>query len=51
MLGPLILSLHNVWYFQRLMFAIRAAIRDDAWPALEERYPVLGSRETSPPRV
>jgi len=51
MLGPLILSLHNVRYFQRLMFAIRAAIRDDAWPALEERYPVLGWQEVSPPRV
>lgn len=51
MLGPLILSLHNVRYFQRLMFAIRAAIRDDAWPALEERYPVLGWQETSPPRA
>lgn len=51
MLGPLILSLHNVRYFQRLMFAIRAAIRDDAWPALEERYPVLGWTESAPPRV
>ncbi|MFU8828696.1 MAG: tRNA guanosine(34) transglycosylase Tgt [Phycisphaerales bacterium] len=51
MLGPLILSLHNVRYFQRLMFAIRRAIRDDAWPALEERYPVLKWNESAPPRA
>ncbi len=41
MLGPILVSLHNVRHFQRLMVDIRSAIRDDAWPALEARWPVL----------
>ena len=41
MLGPIIVSLHNVRHFQRLMVDIRTAIRDDAWPDLERRWPVV----------
>jgi queuine tRNA-ribosyltransferase len=41
MLGPTLLSVHNIRHFQRLMVDIRARIRDDAWLALEERWPVL----------
>lgn len=51
MLGPIVLSLHNVRYFQRLMFAIRQAIRDDAWLAVEAKFPVLCRTESSPPRA
>ncbi len=40
MLGPILVSLHNVRHFQRLMLDIRAAIREDAWSALRERWPV-----------
>ena len=40
MLGPLLVSLHNVRHFQRLMLDIRVAVRDDCWSALAERWPV-----------
>ncbi len=40
MLGPLLVSLHNVRHFQRLMLDIRVAVRDDCWLALAERWPV-----------
>jgi queuine tRNA-ribosyltransferase len=41
MLGPILLSLHNIRHFQRLMLDIRAAIHDDTWLDLAERWPVL----------
>jgi len=40
MLGPILVSLHNVRHFQRLMVDIRHAIREDGWSALEQRWPV-----------
>ncbi len=41
MLGPILLSLHNIRHFERLMVDIRAAIRDDAWSSLAQGWPVL----------
>jgi tRNA-guanine family transglycosylase len=41
MLGPTLLSIHNLRHFQRLMVDIRARIVDDGWFDLEERWPVL----------
>ncbi|MEY5061089.1 MAG: Queuine tRNA-ribosyltransferase [Planctomycetota bacterium] len=41
MLGPTLLSLHNLRHFQRLMVDIRARIVDDRWLDLEERWPVV----------
>jgi len=41
MLGPILVSLHNVRYFQRLLLDIRATIRNDDWSALGSRWPVL----------
>ncbi|MFM7051105.1 MAG: tRNA guanosine(34) transglycosylase Tgt [Planctomycetota bacterium] len=46
MLGPTLLSIHNLRHFQRLMVDIRAAIVEDAWSDLEVRWPVL--REVEP---
>ena len=43
MLGPILVSLHNVRHFQRLLVDIRGAIRDDAWSALAERWPVAAA--------
>jgi len=40
MLGPILLSLHNLRHFQRLMLDIRAAVREDDWSRLEARWPV-----------
>jgi len=41
MLGPTLLSIHNLRHFQRLMVDIRARIVDDRWLDLEERWPVV----------
>ncbi|MEC9372784.1 MAG: hypothetical protein VYC34_03035, partial [Planctomycetota bacterium] len=40
MLGPILVTLHNLRHFQRLMLDIRGAIRDDDWSALARRWPV-----------
>jgi queuine tRNA-ribosyltransferase len=40
MLGPVVVSLHNVRHFLRLALDIRRAIADDAWPWLASRWPV-----------
>jgi queuine tRNA-ribosyltransferase len=41
MTGPILLTLHNLRHFQRLLLDIRAAIREDAWLALRRSWPVL----------
>ncbi len=43
MLGPTLLSIHNLRHFQRLMVDIRTAIVDDEWSALLTRWPTLSS--------
>lgn len=40
MLGPILVSLHNLRHFQRFMLDIRNTIRDDDWPGLVGRWPV-----------
>ena len=40
MLGGILVSLHNLRHFQRLLLDIRGAIRDNAWSALAQRWPV-----------
>ena len=40
MLGPILVSLHNVRHFQRLMVDIRAAIEDNGWSRFGSRWPV-----------
>lgn len=44
MLGPILVSLHNVRHFQRLLLDIRACIREDSWPTLAQRWPVTGHK-------
>ncbi len=39
MLGPILLSLHNLWHFQRLMLDIRRAIAEDDWPSFAREWP------------
>ncbi|MFO0963284.1 MAG: tRNA guanosine(34) transglycosylase Tgt [Phycisphaerales bacterium] len=41
MLGPTLVSVHNIRHFQRLMLDIRAAIREDAWSALDAAWPCI----------
>ncbi|WP_428389419.1 tRNA guanosine(34) transglycosylase Tgt [Mucisphaera sp.] len=40
MLGPILLTLHNLRHFQRLMLDIRSAIRDNTWSAVAQNWPV-----------
>lgn len=39
MLGPILISLHNVRHFQRLMTDLRRTIRDDDWIGFAGRWP------------
>jgi len=53
MLGPILVTLHNLRHFQRLMLDIRRAITDDAWSSFLADWPVAGevgrSRRRPPP--
>jgi queuine tRNA-ribosyltransferase len=49
MLGPILLSLHNVRHFQRLLLDIQDAVRDDSWSRLADRWPVLVSEPAAEP--
>ncbi|MFG0276057.1 MAG: tRNA guanosine(34) transglycosylase Tgt [Phycisphaerales bacterium] len=40
MLGPILVSLHNVRHFQRLLVDIRRTIREDDWSGFARRWPV-----------
>jgi queuine tRNA-ribosyltransferase len=42
MLGPILVSLHNVRYFQRLMTDIRRTIMEDDWLGFAKRWPTAG---------
>ncbi|MHC5114743.1 MAG: tRNA guanosine(34) transglycosylase Tgt [Planctomycetota bacterium] len=48
MLGPILVSMHNIRHFQALMVDIRRAIRENAWSALLGSWPVLASDLTPP---
>jgi queuine tRNA-ribosyltransferase len=41
MLGPILVSIHNIRHFQRLMLDIRQAIRDNAWSLFYRSWPVV----------
>jgi queuine tRNA-ribosyltransferase len=41
MLGPILVSLHNLRHYQRLMLDIQRAIREDSWLALGRSWPIL----------
>ncbi|MCH2133245.1 MAG: tRNA guanosine(34) transglycosylase Tgt [Phycisphaerales bacterium] len=49
MLGPILLSQHNLRHFQRLMLDIRGAIREDAWSSLYRAWPVLDQDQPAAP--
>ncbi len=44
MLGPMLVTLHNLRHFQRFMSDIRKTIKDDDWSGLLSRWPVAGER-------
>ena len=40
MLGPILVTIHNLRHFQRLMLDIRRAIAEDDWPAFARDWPL-----------
>ncbi len=40
MLGPILVSLHNIRHFQRFMADVRGAIGTDGWAHLSEQWPI-----------
>lgn len=44
MLGPILVSLHNVRHFQRFLLDIRRTIIDNSWPLLAQRWPVVAGQ-------
>lgn len=40
MLGPVLVTLHNLWHFQQLMMDIRSTIVDDDWARFAQKWPV-----------
>lgn len=38
MLGPMLLSVHNLWFYQKLMRDLRAALQQNAGPAFREAF-------------
>ena len=49
MLGPILVSLHNLRYFQRLMSDIRRTVRDDDWQGFVRRWPQAAPALVGPP--
>jgi queuine tRNA-ribosyltransferase len=43
MLGPILVSLHNLRHFQRFMADVRGTIRTDDWAGLVARWPVAAA--------
>jgi queuine tRNA-ribosyltransferase len=48
MLGPMLVTLHNLRHYQRLMLDIRKAITDDAWSSFLRAWPVVGGTPEHP---
>ena len=48
MLGPTLVSVHNIRHFQQLMMDIRTAIREDAWSWLLGSWPCIGAGREQP---
>jgi queuine tRNA-ribosyltransferase len=48
MLGPILVTAHNIRHFQSLMLDIRRAIRENAWSDLFGSWPVLTSDRSLP---
>jgi len=46
MLGPILVSLHNLRHFQRLLLDIRRAITDNDWSLIGRRWPITQACET-----
>lgn len=48
MLGPILVSLHNLRHFQRFMTDLRSVIRSEVWTGFEARWPVATGRVQAP---
>jgi len=48
MLGPILLSLHNLRHFQRFMGAVRTAVLDGDWARVEREWPCVRTDPADP---
>jgi queuine tRNA-ribosyltransferase len=48
MLGPILVTLHNLRHFQRFMLDIRASIPNDDWSGILLRWPVAAPAHAAP---
>ncbi len=48
MLGPILVSMHNIRHFQRFMLDIREAIIQNDWPLIDRRWPVAATEDDRP---
>ncbi len=48
MLGPILVTLHNLRHFQRFMADVRSVVGSDDWAGLVARWPVAISPDTAP---
>ncbi len=46
MLGPILVSAHNIAHFQRYLLDIRSAITHNDWPLIQRNWPVALQNET-----
>ena len=49
MLGPILVTLHNLRHFQRLMLDIRRAIAEDDWPSFAREWPSAAGADSGSP--
>ena len=44
MMGPILVTVHNLWFFQRFMARLRDLIPKGDWATMLAEYPVAGPR-------
>jgi queuine/archaeosine tRNA-ribosyltransferase len=49
MLGPILVTVHNLWFFQRFMSRLRDLIPGGDWATMLSEFPVAGSTAGSNP--
>jgi len=51
MLGPILVSIHNLWFFQRFMARLRDLIPTGDWATMLAEFPIAGSEAREPGQV
>ena len=51
MLGPILVSIHNLWFFQRFMARLRDLIPTGDWATMLAEFPIAASGAGSADRL